>query len=249
MHPVRMLATMGLAVVATVVVLFGVVILKEAIRSSRGAAQDSADPSTRTTEGTRSADEFISGESLRKALAKKQEETGKQPEDSADHNSTPVPPGSWYVAPIEARPGTGTASDPDKNPGREGAEAVLREPDVPFGPIKTRFDTYRNKYPSDLFMAEPSVKRRIEDLLGANYNFFMERMQTETEFTIFKGVLFAVGCKAHGCTVEEAFLLITLSDGTLHCAIHSDSYGGKLKTFSEDPAHFPSAALDYAIEH
>jgi len=110
-----------------------------------------------------------------------------------------------------------------------------------------RFDKYVGKYPSGLLKGEPDVKRRLQTLLGANYSLFMERLQVESPIENVKGVLVAKGCMAHGCGVEEAVLLIDLSGGKFHCAIRSDSYSGKVKTFSEDPAHLPSAALKYAL--
>jgi len=110
-----------------------------------------------------------------------------------------------------------------------------------------RFKKYANKYPFDLFEGEPDVTRRLRTLLAANYDFFMERMQTQTPFDSVQGILVAKACKAHECTLEEAILLIDVSDGTIHCAVHSGRYGGKVRTFSEDPDHFPEGALRYML--
>jgi len=111
------------------------------------------------------------------------------------------------------------------------------------------FEKYAGKYPSDFLKAEPDVERRLRALLGGNYDLFMERLQTETPFRDVKGTLVATGCKAHECGSEEAVLLIDLSDGKVYGAIHSDTYGGKFKTFSEDPPRFPSDALKHAFEN
>ena len=110
-----------------------------------------------------------------------------------------------------------------------------------------RYAKYAGKYPSEFLKAEPDVKRRLQAILGANYSFFTGRLQTEMPIENVKGVLVAKGCKAHECGAELAIILITLSDGKIHCAIRSESYPKKVKTFSEDPQHFPSAALDYAL--
>src|SRR5258708_1103003 len=112
---------------------------------------------------------------------------------------------------------------------------------------RARFEKYVGKYPSNLLKGEPGLKKRLQTLLGANYSLFMERLEVETPIENIKGILVAKGCMAHGCGVEEAILLIDLSNGKFHCAIRSDAYSGKPKTFSEDPAHFPSAALKYAL--
>ena len=106
-----------------------------------------------------------------------------------------------------------------------------------------RFTKYLNKYPSEMLKAEPDAKRRLQALLGANYKSFMERLQTEMLMENKQGILVGWGCKAHECGEEMAFFFINLSDGKIHCAIRSESYSNKVKTFSEDPQHFPSAAL------
>jgi hypothetical protein len=110
------------------------------------------------------------------------------------------------------------------------------------------FKKYAGKYPSALLKAEPGVKQRLQVLLGANYSFFMERMQVEVPIEDIQGILVGKGCQAHGCGVEDAVLFMDLSVGKLHCAIRSDTYSDKVKTFSEDRAHFPSAALKHALE-
>jgi hypothetical protein len=73
-------------------------------------------------------------------------------------------------------------------------------------------------------------------------------MQVEVPFENIQGILVGKVCQAHGCGSEDAALFIDLSDGKLHCAIRSGTYSDKVKTFSEDRAHFPSAALKYALE-
>ena len=111
-----------------------------------------------------------------------------------------------------------------------------------------RFKKYTRKYPSELLKADPDVKRRLQALLGSNFSFFMERMQTEMPMEDSQGILVAYGCQAHACGVENAIFFIDLSDGKLHCAIRSGTYSDKVKTFSEDRARFPSAALKHALE-
>ena len=102
-------------------------------------------------------------------------------------------------------------------------------------------EKYVGKYPSELFRSEPWVKTRLRALLAARYSSFMDRIQTEMPIENIEGSLVARGCMAHSCGSEEAVLVINLSDGKLHCAILSDSYGGRFKIFSEDPDHIPRA--------
>jgi hypothetical protein len=117
------------------------------------------------------------------------------------------------------------------------------------GTDRSRFEKYIGKYPRELLEAEPDLKRRLRALTGARYSFFMERLQTVMPIENVKGVLLARGCKAHECGSEEAIILIRLSDGKLHCAIRSEAYSSKIKTFSESPQNFPSDALKYALEN
>ena len=110
-----------------------------------------------------------------------------------------------------------------------------------------RLESYVGKYPSDLLKGVPSIKRRLRTLLGPNYSFFMNRLQTEVPIENDEGALVARGCMAHQCTVEEAVLVINLADGKLHCAILSEKFGRKYKVFSEDKARIPNA-LKRAME-
>jgi len=112
-----------------------------------------------------------------------------------------------------------------------------------------RFTKYVNQYPNDLLKGEPDVKQRLQTLLGANYPSFIGRLQTQLPIENVKGILIARGCKAHECGSEEAILLITLSDGKLHVAIHSEHSREEIRKFSEDLAHFPDAALQYALNN
>ena len=100
---------------------------------------------------------------------------------------------------------------------------------------------YAGQYPSDLFRGVPGLKTRLRALLGANYKSFFDRLQTEMPIENDAGALVARGCMAHQCTIEEAILVIDLSDGKLHCAIKSDRYSGRFKTFSEDRTRIPDA--------
>jgi hypothetical protein len=124
-------------------------------------------------------------------------------------------------------------------------KAPARSPSNGTPPMQDeRFRKYIDKYPSALFKAEPDVSQRLHTILGSKYDFFMERLQTEAPFKVIKGILVATGCKAHECGSEEAFLLIDLSGGKLHCAITSK---GELTAFSESPDHFPEEALAITV--
>lgn len=108
---------------------------------------------------------------------------------------------------------------------------------------------YSGKYPSDLFRHEAGLKTRLRQLLGTNYQSFMDRLQTEMPFESVGGVLIGRGCMAHECTVEESILAIDLSAGKLHVAIKSAQFRGRFKTWSEDPNGRIPAALRTAMQN
>jgi hypothetical protein len=108
-------------------------------------------------------------------------------------------------------------------------------------PVPQNLQSYVGKYPSALLKEVPSVKRRLRTVLGANYSFFMSRMQTEMPIENVEGCLVAVGCMAHSCGSEDAVMVINLSDGKMHCAIRSDKFKGGYRVYSEDKQNIPHA--------
>lgn len=109
------------------------------------------------------------------------------------------------------------------------------------GPAPQNLQSYVGKYPSALFKEVPSVTRRLRTVLGANYSFFMARMQTEMPIENVEGCLVAVGCMAHSCGSEDAVMVINLDNGKMHCAIRSNKFNGGYRVFSEDKQNIPHA--------
>lgn len=101
--------------------------------------------------------------------------------------------------------------------------------------------SYVGKYPSALLKNVPSLQRRLKVLLGANYSFFMARMQTEMPIENVEGCLVAVGCMAHSCGSEDAVMVINLDNGKMHCAIRSSKFNGGYRVYSEDKQNIPHA--------
>lgn len=101
--------------------------------------------------------------------------------------------------------------------------------------------SYVGKYPSALLKGEPSLRARLRAVMGANYNFFMARFQTEMPIEEIEGCLVLVGCMAHSCGSEDAVMVINLTDGKMHCAIRSKKFNGGYRTFSEDKKNIPHA--------
>ncbi len=100
---------------------------------------------------------------------------------------------------------------------------------------------YVGQYPSALFKGEPGLKTRLRQLLGANYQSFLDRLQVEMPIERDGNSIVARGCMAHQCTIEEAILAIDLADGKPYVAIKSTRYGGGFKIFAEDKTRVPEA--------
>ncbi len=107
---------------------------------------------------------------------------------------------------------------------------------------------YAGKYPSELFRREPGLKTRIRKLLGANYQLFFDRLQTEMPIENNGGVLIGRGCMAHQCTIEESIFAIDLNSDKIHIAIKSGDFRGRFKTWSEAGSSIP-AALRTAMQN
>jgi hypothetical protein len=109
---------------------------------------------------------------------------------------------------------------------------------------KRNLSMYIEKHepPREMLDAEPDLESRLRRLLSVDWDAFMERFGVQGEVRELGGFLVGGGCRPHACGSEEAVFLINLTDGKIHCAIRSDDYKG-VKTFSEDPTHFPEAVL------
>jgi len=107
--------------------------------------------------------------------------------------------------------------------------------------------SYVGKYPSALLRDVPSVRNRLRKVLGKNYSFFMNRMQTEMPIEYDEGSIVAIGCMAHSCGSEDAVMVINLPDGTMHCAIRSNRFNGGYRVYSEDKQNV-AQALYHAME-
>lgn len=102
-------------------------------------------------------------------------------------------------------------------------------------------EKYAGQYAPDMFEKEAGLKERLRNLLGANYQLFMERWDVTAPIEEQGAILFAEGCMAHACGSEESLLAIDTSKGVISCAILSDSsLGGQFKTYSEGGGSPPS---------
>jgi hypothetical protein len=106
-------------------------------------------------------------------------------------------------------------------------------------PEPSDYEKYVGKYPSELFRGVPAVKTRLRQLLGTNYQAFIDRMQVETPITKDDDTIVMRGCMAHLCTIDEAILVIDLNDGSQYVALKFDS---KFRpVFAEDKSQIPES--------
>jgi hypothetical protein len=108
-------------------------------------------------------------------------------------------------------------------------------------PTNQNLSRYVGKYPSELFRRESSLKTRLRKLLGTNYQFFFNRLQTEMPIENDGGVLIIQGCMAHQCTIEVSVMAIDLANDKLHVAIKSAEFRKMYKLWSESEAAVPAA--------
>lgn len=106
-------------------------------------------------------------------------------------------------------------------------------------PAPSNYENYVGKYPSELFKSVPAVKTRLRQLLGTNYQAFIDRMQVETPIEKDGDTIVMRGCMAHLCTIDEAILVIDLHDGSQYVALRFD---GKFRpVFAADKSRIPES--------
>ena len=136
-------------------------------------------------------------------------------------------------------PSTSTGTE-NKNPenanARSGTETVAQD--------LRGLQKYVGKYAGDMFEKEDGLRERLTNLLGSNYKLFMGRWDVTSPIEDHGGILFAEGCMAHACTAEESLLAIDTTHGIIYCAILSDLFGGRFKTFSEGNGSLPPVMKD-----
>src|SRR5258708_5302047 len=113
--------------------------------------------------------------------------------------------------------------------------------DATSAPTNQDLSRYVGKYPSELFRKESSLKTRLRKLLGTNYQFFFNRLQTEMPIENDGGILIIQGCMAHQCTIEVSVMAIDLANDKLHVAIKSVEFRSMYKIWNEGEAAVPAA--------
>lgn len=108
-------------------------------------------------------------------------------------------------------------------------------------------EKYVDRDLNDLLREVPGMERRLRVLLGRNYNLFMNNLTVSAALENKQGYLGMHGLAPHMGTVEEAVILISLSNQKIHCAILSRRFGRRYRVFSEDPGGAPTALMDQLI--
>lgn len=104
-------------------------------------------------------------------------------------------------------------------------------------------ENYAGRDLNDLLRDEPSVKRRLNALLGKNHRLFMNNLTVAATLENRHGFLMMHGIAPHRGGEEEAIFLMSISSQRIHCAVLSRRFGGKYKVFSEDTSGVPSSLI------
>lgn len=120
------------------------------------------------------------------------------------------------------------------------AAQAARRPALP-----RNLPAYVGEYP-DKLMKVPSVKSRLKTLLGKRYSDFDGSISVQHTITTEGDFLFASGCMAHACTINEAAFVIDLKNKRIHAVIYERDAPAKF--FNEDKAATPQILLDWVKE-
>jgi hypothetical protein len=104
---------------------------------------------------------------------------------------------------------------------------------------------YVDEYPVEL-MKVTSVKRRLRTLLGKRYSDFEHAISVQSPIKRQGDILFASGCLAHACTINEAAFVIDLKNKRIHAVIYEKDSPAQF--FNEDKAPTPQILLDWIKE-
>jgi hypothetical protein len=104
---------------------------------------------------------------------------------------------------------------------------------------------YVGEYPVEL-MKVRSVKIRLKNLLGKSYYDFDTSISVQHLMTKEGDLLFATGCMAHACTINEAAFAIDLKHKRIHAVIFEKDAAPRF--FNEDRAPTPQILLDWVKE-
>ncbi|MDT4897334.1 MAG: hypothetical protein QOH25_2411 [Acidobacteriota bacterium] len=97
---------------------------------------------------------------------------------------------------------------------------------------------------SDSLLKNPLIKARMKQLLGNNYDSFMESFETLNPVTREGHFLFSSGCLIHACTHLESAIAVNLTDNTIHAAIFRQDE--KTRYFNEGGKATPKVIRDWA---
>lgn len=99
------------------------------------------------------------------------------------------------------------------------------------------------QYPFDAKLVEKgALKGRLEKLLGGRMTELTGCLQTSPPIEIKGDILFAEGCMAHACSINEAAVCVDLKQGSVHACILND---GTVTCFSESGTTKPQALIDW----
>jgi hypothetical protein len=95
-------------------------------------------------------------------------------------------------------------------------------------------------------MKVPAVKARLKTLLGRRYTDFVYSIDVQSPMKMAGDFLFANGCMAHACTINEAAFVIDVKNKRIHAMLYEKDKAPLY--FNEDKAPTPQILIDHAAE-
>jgi len=120
------------------------------------------------------------------------------------------------------------------------AQAPAKRPALPANLTK-----YVDQYPVEL-MKVPAVKSRLRALLGKRYSDFVYSIDVQSPMKMQGDFLFANGCMAHACTINEAAFVIDVKNKRIHAMLYEKDKPPLY--FNEDKAATPQVLIDHVAE-
>jgi hypothetical protein len=111
--------------------------------------------------------------------------------------------------------------------------------------LPSNLGKYVDQYPVEL-MKVPAVKSRLKVLLGKRYSDFVYSIDVQSPMKMDGDLLFANGCMAHACTVNEAAFVIDLKNKRIHAVLYEKDKPPMY--FNEDKAPTPQILIDHVAD-
>jgi len=105
---------------------------------------------------------------------------------------------------------------------------------------------FNGKYPHDIKLLDnPVLKRRLQKMLGSQYDFMKSIWDVEVPVEINDGLFYAWGMQAHSGGDPGAVLVADIRNNVLYVGIRKDAHE---QLYSEDKSNAPKRLQEWADE-